>query len=507
MSFGARKPALNSSSRMEAKLLQYGLRKITNDYTEDDHNNPDPYFYVTVTDRPQPRTTRGVSDAFSTVGVIPMLTPFEHDEIVLDKRYLKRNIDGRLASRHFRNQLYTMQNEYSTSHTSRLSEFVDFAAPWLPEIEIGNLTRTASREGYQLDLYYREPGFRAEKEIFWAGDGIQVWLQLLLHIFRVRDMATVVIDEPDVFLHADLQRRLVRLLESVPAQTVTATHSPEMLAEAAAENVIWVDKTRRRAVRSPDASLMSEIAEAIGSQFNIRLAKALRSKVCLFVEGKDMKLVRYLARSVGATRLSTETGVAVIPLEGFSNWEHVEPFAWLVKNLLEDSVTTFVVLDRDYRSAASADAVVGRLDGLGIRGHVWWRKELESYLLVPSVIARITKAGTTWVEDAMAKAASTMETKVFVRALDQKLREDVTATSHRVSVTEAFQVDFDREWAVPARRLELSPPKELMRALNRALAADKLGQVSARALARTMRPPEIASEMRDLLLAVESCLA
>ena len=313
--------------------------EAASDETDDDRE-PDPYFFLRVDDRSQPLTTKAVKEAFPAVGVIPMLTPLEHDEILLDERYIKRNQDGRLASRHFRNHLHLMRNEYSRTHQSRMHEFLDFAAEWVPELEIGDLVRRPSKDGFQLDVFYTEPGFRAEKELYWSGDGIQVWLQLLLHVFRVRDMATVVIDEPDVFLHADLQRRLVRLLEAVTPQTITATHSPEMLAEASVENVIWVDKTRRRAVRGPTASVMSDLSEAIGSQFNIRLAKALRSKVCLFVEGKDMKIVRYLARAVGAARLSTETGVAVVPLEGFSNWEHVEPFGWLVRNLLEGSVTT-----------------------------------------------------------------------------------------------------------------------------------------------------------------------
>lgn len=473
---------------------------------DDDDEDRDPFFYVLVRDRSQPRTTTAVKAAFPAVGVIPMLTPLEHRESVLESKYVRRNQDGRLSSRHFRNQLSLLQEEYSISHASLLQEFLCFAEEWIPEVNIDELVRSAGVQGYQLDLYYREPGFRAEKEIFWAGDGMQVWLQLLLHVFRLRGMDTVVIDEPDVFLHADLQRRLVRLLEGVSAQTITATHSPEMLAEAAPDNVVWVDKTRRRAVRSPNAALMSQIAEAIGSQFNLRLAKALRSKVCLFVEGKDMQLLRYLARAVGADRLSRETGVAVVPLEGFSNWHHVEPFGWLVKNLLEGSVATFVILDRDYRSDAASEAVVARLDALDIRCHVWRRKELESYLLVPHAIARHTKADADWVDAELGAAAAAMSTAVFARALDEKLREAVTAAAHRVSVTEAFQHHFDLEWADPQRRLDLCPPKELIRSLNSSLAASGLGQISMRALAKVIRASEVAPELRDILLEVEASL-
>jgi hypothetical protein len=137
---------------------------------------------------------------------------------------------------------------------------------------------------------------------------------------------------------------------------------------------------------------------------------------------------------------------------------------------------------------------------------VWKRKELESYLLVPSAIARVTKAEVYWVEAELDAAASAMSNSVFARALDEKLRESVTAAGHRVSVTEAFQHDFDREWAIPRRRLELCPPKDLFRALNRSLATGRLGQVSMRTLARSLRASEVAAEMRDILLEVEASL-
>lgn len=73
-------------------------------------------------------------------------------------------------------------------------------------------------------MYYRERGSPREREIFWAGDGYQVWFQILLHLWRVWDTAdAVILDEPDSYLHADLQRRLVRMLEAMPAQVITAT--------------------------------------------------------------------------------------------------------------------------------------------------------------------------------------------------------------------------------------------------------------------------------------------
>src|SRR5205085_12094826 len=106
---------------------------------------------------------------------------------------------------------------------------------------------TMGPNGLNLDCFYREAGRPAEKELFWAGDGIQVWLQLLFHIERVKQAPIIVLDEPDLYLHPDLQRRLVRVLESTGAQTITATHSPEILTEVLPGALVWVDTTNRRA--------------------------------------------------------------------------------------------------------------------------------------------------------------------------------------------------------------------------------------------------------------------
>src|SRR5262249_21383933 len=151
----------------------------------------------------------------------------------------------------------------------------DFAGSWTPELTISRPRSTFGPDGQNLDCFYREAGRRSEKELFWAGDGMQVWLQLLFHIQRLKNVPVLLLDEPDLYLHPDLQRRLVRVLDSTRSQTITATHSPEILTEAPPETLVWVDKTNRRAVAAPDDATLGQLSAALGTQFNIRLAKAL----------------------------------------------------------------------------------------------------------------------------------------------------------------------------------------------------------------------------------------
>jgi hypothetical protein len=69
---------------------------------------------------------------------------------------------------------------------------------------------------------------------------------------------------------------------------------------------------------------------------------------------------------------------------------HVEPFAWMTRDLLGDAIEIYAILDRDYRTDEQVYDVMPALGAAGVHPHVWMRKELESYLIAPSAIARIT---------------------------------------------------------------------------------------------------------------------
>lgn len=127
-----------------------------------------------------------------------------------------------------------------------------------------------------IDVFYAERGFNAEKEVAWLGDGMQVWLQLLFHVYRLREHEVLILDEPDVYLHADPQRRLVRLLESVKGQFILASHSSEVLAEADQGSILYVDRGLSSALRVKDPKRLEIVSRSVGTSCNLRIAKALR---------------------------------------------------------------------------------------------------------------------------------------------------------------------------------------------------------------------------------------
>lgn len=438
------------------------------------------------------RQPRDVRPAFPAIGVVPVLAPLDAQEAPLSETHLRKNFDTRLASRHFRNQLRLLGSDYDA--------FREYLHDWTPELTLHE-PQLRYADPAAIDVFYSEPGGRHPREIFWAGDGIHIWLQILLHLWRLRDADIVILDEPEVFLHPDLQRRLVNVLEEHAAQTIMATHSAEVIAEAPADAVLWVSRHKRHAVRAPTTSVGNDLSSALGTAFNLRLARALKARAVVFVEGDDIKLLRVLARTVGAIRLAKEGELATIALNGFERWDRVEPFRWLVHDLLDD-LPTAVILDRDYRQEVEVAAVTAALAGVGVKAHVWARHELENYLLVPAAIARIAGLPTPEVEMLVQDCADELRPEALAGVI-AALQTSGTCANPKTAALQGQRI-VNALWSDPARRAALCPGKELRSRLNRRLQARGAPAVSDRSLARDIRTREIPQEMRDVLQTLDA---
>ena len=152
---------------------------------------------------------------FPTIQVLPQITPLDLAEKVLREDYVRRSISSPLASKHFRNQLKTDPGGYR--------RFRSLAEETWQGIRIDELVGARAPYGRDLRLMVRDRDFVAEVGLM--GHGLQMWLQTMWFLCRSADAPTVVLDEPDVYMHPDLQRRLIRLVRGMFPQIIIATHS------------------------------------------------------------------------------------------------------------------------------------------------------------------------------------------------------------------------------------------------------------------------------------------
>jgi energy-coupling factor transporter ATP-binding protein EcfA2 len=459
------------------------------------------FFYLTAHDRPQPRSPGEVRPLFHSMGVVPQLAPIERTEEPLSKEYLLKTVSSRLASRHFRNHLWEMKQRVSVDGRTGFEEFCEFAAPWLPEMQLVDVSTHPGLRGGELDVFYREGQTR--KELVWAGDGVQVFLQIIWHVHRLAKFRTVILDEPDIYLHADLQRQVMRLLDTCEAQVIVATHSPEIVTEATPTSVVWLDRSRRRAVRSPEGKALEDLSRSIGTHFNLRLARVLRTKVAVFVEGDDPKLLRNLAGTIGAQSFVTEGQLTVVPLEGSTNRSRVTGFKWLVENLLESAIIGWIILDRDYRSDEETQALFVELEGAGLRPHIWTRHEIENYVLDPHAIARRSGAPLAWIDNALSELRIGMKDEVLPDFLATRQAEAGKGGRAVKTIVADCLKALNEAWADPRSREIMCPGKELLSHLNQRLQDGGFKSVTALGLSRELRQDEIDDEVKQLLLRVD----
>jgi predicted ATP-dependent endonuclease of OLD family len=314
------------------------------------------------------------------------------------------------------------------------------------------------------------------------------------------------LDEPDVFLHSDLQRRLVKLLELNKSQVITATHSSEVLGEAETNSVVWVDRTRNKAVYGPEGDTFLDLTRVLGTQFNLRIAKALKSRMVLFLEGSDIKRLKHIAQKCGFNKIVLEEGITIVPLGGYSKKNLLEPFKWLADNFLGKSVIVSAIFDRDYRLKEVVDKEIEDMRENGISLHVWQRKEIENYLLEPKLIARLTGIKEELVMKRMSKFAKLEEPKIFAQMLQAEIAIQSNKSKNSADVIRNFKTKFDKSWKLISKKFYLCSADELLSEINKFLLSNKCKPLSFERLAREIEINEISPEVVNVLGSYEQKL-
>lgn len=168
---------------------------------------------------------------------IPILGPLEDEEAKLKEETIINGIGTQRASRHFRNHWLINDDNFE-----KFADLIKTTWPGM-EIEKPELNMMDNR----ITMYCKEN--HITREIYWVGYGFQIWCQLLSYITRSDGFTMLVVDEPDIYLHPDLQRHLVKIIRKLECQVVLATHSTAILNEAKSNEVILIDKSLKMSRR------------------------------------------------------------------------------------------------------------------------------------------------------------------------------------------------------------------------------------------------------------------
>lgn len=403
-----------------------------------------------------------------TVQVVPVLGPLEHREAYVNQDTVRDALNTHRASRHFRNYWH-----YFPDNWDEFARMV--AATWpgmqikRPEIDIQNR---------QMRMFFSED--RLDREMYWSGFGFQIWCQLLTHITRASTTTLLAIDEPEIYLHPDVQRQLLAILRRLEADVILATHSVEIIGEADPAELVLVQKGKLVAQRLRDVEGMQLALDSIGSAQNVTLAHLARTKKIVFVEGyDDFKTLRRFSKVLGFDELSTGNDLTAFESGGFGSWEKIKAFAWGARRTIDANIRIYAIYDRDYfceeEVAQIAESLNKELSGAQILG----RKEMENYLLHVPVLQRVMDKQLEQKnrrQGSSTKAAKTMNAYLTSITEAHRIESQAQYIARKLSFHKSSGVDastlskqvmqeFEEKWSVLDSRMTIVPGKAVLKAL------------------------------------------
>ena len=443
------------------------------------------------------------------IGFVPTLGPVEHDELLYQKEAARIAILTHRASRNFRN----IWHHYPES----FPEFRSLIRATWPGMDIKQPEVDTTHEKPLLHMFCPEE--KIDREIFWTGFGFQVWCQMLTFMVVNKHASLLIIDEPDIYLHSDLQRQLVNALRQLGPDILIATHSTEILLEADPDEVLTVTKSARSAKRLADPSRLPGVFSLLGSNANPLLTQLARTKRLVFVEGEDFRIISWFANKLGANTVAIRSGFAVKPTSGF-NPTKVQAFREGVIASLGCEVDAAVVFDRDYRSDPEVELELSAMRNFCEFAHIHSRKEIENFLLVPTaleraIVERINEQSkrsgkpseySDHIEIHLIAITDAMKNDVLAQYLkrQQPYEKSIEKGLDDATITSRLLHKFELKWRNLQQRLEMVPGKEVLSRLNTLIQDNWSITITPNSIIQVMTESEVPEEMKGIIASLEA---
>ena len=437
--------------------------------------------------------------------VVPVLGPVENRENIVRRETVNQNLATHRASRNFRNYWHYYPEDFEAFRQRVVATWPGMDIT-LPEV---------TQDG-MLSMFCLED--RITRELYWTGYGFQVWCQLLSHIFRSQGRSMLIIDEPDIYLHANPQRQLLSILKQSDTDVLIATHSSEMVAEADTNEVLVIDKTQRSAKRVRSSKGIQSALGSLGSIHVPTMTAIAQTRRILYVEGEDFKIFRTFARHLRLSELGAGFGIAPFPLGGFPTIQRIRAVTLGVSESIGGSLLFGGIFDRDFRPDEEINQLIESLSDEMEFITILERKEIENYLLVPNALDRaierllMEKARRTGGPiDAQQPAVELLQDiagsmKVEIQAQYISKRTEFFAHTPKDASTsnrEAIET-FEQKWGDDELRLHILPGKRVMSELVSRIQNDYGVSLTAARVIDQLHDNEIPRDLRQTLRTLDA---
>lgn len=421
--------------------------------------------------------------------IMPQIGLIREDETKLTEETVQRDMSTRLASRHFRNELLLYRNRHFDS-------FKEIAQSTWTGLRITDLIYDPIDDKIQLLVY--DANYAAE--IGLMGSGLQMWLQIIWFISRCPHEATIVLDEPDVYMHPDLQRKVLKVVQRRFKQIILATHSVEIISGVEPYQIVTVDKNTRKMQYAGNYKAVQEVICNLGSEYNLSLIRLGNAKKCIFVEGKDAKTLTKFQNILYPQSQIPIDQMPIVPLGGWSRFAEALGAARLFHDETGGEIGTYCILDRDYHTDDEIDDLYKRASINHLVLHVWKCKEIENYIAAPEAVFRVANAPEETFEEFkndMFNELNLLRKQTIGCILDQLLTNDKSKSpSYYLEIAEAV---LNAKWDSLEGRLSIVNGKDLISTINSWVRMKYRRSCSRAKMFDQLFPRNVPDEMKSVI--------
>jgi hypothetical protein len=298
-----------------------------------------------------------------------------------------------------------------------------------------------------------------------------------------------------------------------------ATHSAEIIAEADPSEILIVDRTLKSARRLKDIDGVQDALDAIGSLQNLTLTRLARNRRILFTEGdQDLDILRQFAAVAGYRQFASGADITGVTSDGQSSKDRIKALAWGLAKSMKTALAIGVVYDRDFLCDEEVHHNIEELSAEVELIRYLSRKEIENYLLVPSVLQKALvqaisdkdrRSGTTTsdIEDVANLLPSiTKKTKVYLQAqyISHRVRYLSKSKKHPSVVTQETIEWFENKWRTLETRLEIVCGKDVLSELRHQL-QDRYGiTLTDHKIIDSFTKDELPTDLLELLKVLDT---
>lgn len=432
---------------------------------------------------------KALESCIERVEILPPLGLIKENEKRLTDETIKNDKDSYLYSRHFRNEIYKYKDMY-------WNEFIELSEKTWNGLRIKEIIYDYAEDEY-IKMFVSDAQFVAELGLM--GSGLQMWLQIMWFISRTKDCSTIILDEPDVYMHPDLQRRLIRIIKNRYPQVIIATHSVEIMAEVDSRNIITINKKSRQMSYATDTKAVQKIIDDIGSVSNLSLARIAGSKKCLFVEGNDLKLLSKFADILYPQMTDSINILPHVSLGGFNNLSEAFGASKLFYEETNGNINCLCILDSDYfpKDFLDVKKEIANLNKLNL--HIWERKEIENYIIEPKVLFRLTLLDKAKYEQfliSFEKMVDRFKEDTFDQCAEHisKYRKCAVSTANKEA-----RMYIDNHWTTLEKKISIISGKKMLKEIMKWMRSKYGVSCSVNKILMAFRPDDICEEMKSVI--------